>query len=462
MNQKEKNGKKIEYKNMLVLGICILFYGFFCLYYGVQICADSNSYINMTSAREPVYPLFLALFRMIFGEAYYLNAVVFVQNMMMAVAVWLLVMWLKNKFSFRWWAVAVMVVFHFAVALLCQFAAGRSSIYPNSILTEGITLSLWLFFVYFLLQALFSMKIKWVICALVLSAVMMDTRKQMAITYIVLFFTLALGWIKRSGYWKKMGLTIGMILLSIGVAIAGTRMYNLVLRGEFAQNTRDMNLVLTTTLYVADVEDAALIEEEAVRVLFEETMEILDEKECNYQYANPGWRNLEAHYGAHYDMITIDTTANGFINYAIERGFAPGLDAEQEADRMSGVIVKSLLLDNIGTYLKVYLASMGNGLINTVAKRHALLDYYALLVYVLFIGLTVESMRKKETRAAGLVALTVLCGILVNVGVAAALIFCQTRYMIYNMALFYMALFLMGYENAKVLKKGKGKKEETI
>ncbi|MBQ8261842.1 MAG: hypothetical protein IJZ00_06120 [Lachnospiraceae bacterium] len=459
-----KGIQKIKENKVEVLSfaLCIGFYMVFCFGFGVQLCADSNSYINMTSAREPVYPLLLAFFRLVCGETYYLWGVIIFQNMLMAFAVWKLTMWFRKHFSLPPWMVFICLAFHFGVALLCQFAAGRASIYPNSILTEGITLALWLIFINLLLEALFSGKVKYVALALVLAAVMMDTRKQMAVTYIVLFFTLVLGWIKRNGYWKKIGLTVGMIVISIGLAIAGTRVYNLVLRGEFAQNTRDMNLVLTTTLYVADPEDASLIEEDAVRVLFEETMRILDEKECNYRYAKPGWRNLEAHYGAHYDMITIDTTANGFIDYAIERGFSPGLEAEQEADRMSGVIVKSLLPDNIGTYLKVYLASMANGLINTVAKRHTVLDWYALVAYALYVGLTVVSMLKKETRAAGLVALTVLCGILVNVGVAAALIFCQTRYMIYNMALFYMALFLMGYENAKVLKKGKGKKEETI
>ena len=88
------------------------------------------------------------------------------------------------------------------------------------------------------------------VAALVLAAIMMDTRKQMAIAYIVLFGTLLLGWIGQKGYWKRMAVTIGMILCSILLAVGGTRLYNYVLRGEFAQNTRDMNLVLTTSLYV--------------------------------------------------------------------------------------------------------------------------------------------------------------------------------------------------------------------
>ncbi len=428
------------------LAVCLIFYVMMCLIYGPQLGADSNGYIHMISAREPVYPLFLQIFRTVFGEAHYLYAVAFAQNLLMAFAVWYLTMYLKRKYAWKTWLTYVMIAMHFAVALLCQFAAGRASIYPNSILTEGITLSLWLIFITLLLKALWEKRMRYVISTLLLAAVMTDTRKQMAVGYIVLFGTLLLGWIGQKGYFRRMAAVTGMILCSVLLALGGTRCYNYVLRGEFTQNTRDMNLVLTTSLYIADKEDAALIGEPAVQELFLQVIDILEEKECNYRFAEPGWRNLEAHYGAHYDKITVDTTGPMFIEYAMERGFAEGLEAEQEADRMSGVIVSSLLADNIGTYLRVYLASVGNGLINSVAKRNALLDWYALAAYLVFIGLMTVCLWKKETRQAGLFGLTVLISIGVNVGVTAALIFCQTRYMIYNMALFYMAGVLMLYE----------------
>ena len=66
---------------VLSLALCIGFYMLFCFGFGVQLCADSNSYINMTSAREPVYPLLLAFFRLVCGETYYLWGVIIFQNM---------------------------------------------------------------------------------------------------------------------------------------------------------------------------------------------------------------------------------------------------------------------------------------------------------------------------------------------------------------------------------------------
>lgn len=444
--------KKNQWISLL---LCLGFYLILFFVYGVQLCADSNSYINMTSAREPVYPLFLFILRWVCGDRRYLTVVVLLQNILMAFAVWYLTMYLEKQFAWANWMTYVMIAMHFCVALLCQFAAGRASIYPNSILTEGITLSLWLIFITFLLKTLWEQRIGSMVAALVLAAIMMDTRKQMAIAYIVLFGTLLLGWIGQKGYWKRMAVTVGMILCSILLAVGGTRLYNYVLRGEFAQNTRDMNLVLTTSLYVADREDAELIEEPAVRELFLSVYDILQEKECNYRFAKSGWRQLESHYAEHYDQITIDTTGPLFIQYAEEQGFEKGLSAEQEADRMSGVIVNSLLLDNLGTYFRVYMASFANGLINSVAKRNALLDWYALLAYLGYVFLMIMALIQKETRKAGWFGLTVLIAIAVNVGVAAALIFCQTRYMIYNMALFYMAGILMLYELIKKKRKAK-------
>lgn len=448
INNMEHNRKEWTEK-WLPLAVCLLFYVAMCLIYGPQLGADSNGYIHMVSAREPVYPLFLKAFRTLFGEADYLYAVAFVQNLLMAFAVWYLTMYLKQKFAWKEWMTYVMIALHFAVALLCQFAAGRASIYPNSILTEGVSLSLWLIFITFLLKAMWEARLRYALYALLLAAVMMDLRKQMAVGYIVLFATLLFGWIGQKGYFRRMAAVAGMILCSVLLALGGTRLYNYVMRGEFVQNTRDMNLVLTTSLYIADQEDAALIEDPVVRELFVQVMDILEEKECNYRFAKHGWRNLEAHYGAHYDKITIDTTGPMFIEYAVEQGFAEGLEAEQEADRMSSVIVRSLLADNLGTYLRVYLASVGNGLINSVAKRNALLDWYALGAFLVYSGLMTVCLLKKETRGAGLFGLTVLISIGVNVGVTAALIFCQTRYMIYNMALFYMAGVLMLYEWGK-------------
>ena len=445
----DKKVKENKIKALWIrLACCVAFYLAFCLIFGVQMGADSRGYINMISAREPVYPLFLWLFRSIFGEKIYLWVVIVLQNLLMATAVWWSTEEIGKRFQLPGFVMGGMIVVHFGVACVCQFLAERGAIYSNMIMTEGITISMWLIFMVLLIRAVLDESKKALMLALLLAAVMMDTRKQMAVAYITICTAMFFGRMGKDAlkmYVKRLLITVIGCALSVILALGGTRLYNFVLRGDFAQNTRDMNLVLTTTLYAADKEDAALIEEKAVRDLFVLTMNKLDATESNYRFAGSGWRALEEHYEDHFDVITIDTTGHLFIDYAVERGFAEGIEAEQEADRMSAVIVSSLFADNLSTYLRIYGASLLNGLINTVAKRSNLLDWYALLAYLAYTVLMALCLFKKENRTAGLIGLFVFLAILINVGVAAALIFCQTRYMIYNMALFYVAGILMLY-----------------
>ncbi|MCR5249989.1 MAG: hypothetical protein K6E50_05225 [Lachnospiraceae bacterium] len=421
---------------------CMAFYLFFCFCYGVVLGADSRGYIEMISAREPVYPILLWIFRSIFGTGFYLNVVVFVQSLLMGFAVWYSTERLAKRFVKSVPVFAGMYAVHAGVAVLCQYASERGSVYSGNIMTEGITISLWLIALTMIIEQVAEPDLGKLCLLLILLAVMTDTRKQMAVGYPALFGAMVLGRIGKEAprmYFRRLALLFAGIVLSVLLALCGTRLYNLVLRGNFAQNTRDMNLVLTTSLYVADPEDEKLIGEEAVRELFRRTMKILDESESNYRYAGAGWSALELHYEEHFDVITVDTTGPLFIEYAQELGFAEGMEAEQEADRMSAVIVKSLFADNLGQYLRVYCASFLNGIVNTVAKRGGIFDLYALLACLAEAALIVLCFLKKESREAARGGMCVMLAMFANTGVAAALIFCQGRYMIYNMPFFYMA-----------------------
>lgn len=433
---------KPQAKKALLFAACAVFYLFFCIRYGVQLRSDSRGYIEMIAAREPVYPLFLAFFRFLFGEAHYLFAVIVVQNLLMAAAVCVFVCYTERILKLSPAVTVLMVLIHFGVEILCQYFSKRAGTYPSTIMTEGVCLALWLIFLRFVMAAVLEDKKEGLIAALILAAVMTDTRKQMAVAYPLLclsMFFCRIGKDKGKRFVGKLLLTVAGCLISLLLALLGTRVYNYALRGSFSQNTRDMNLVLTTALYAADPEDEALIGEESVRELFVRTMEILSESESNHAYAGKGLRALEQHYEEHFDIITIETTGPLFLEYAKERGFAEGMESEQEADRMSSVIVSSLLADNLGTYLRIYIASVYYGLCNTVVPGGAALAVPGICLYLLYAVLAVLCFKRKELQDTGRYALIVFLAILCNVGVSAALIFCQSRYMIYNMAPFYMA-----------------------
>lgn len=66
-------------------------------------------------------------------------------------------------------------------------------------------------------------------------------------------------------------------------------------------------------------------------------------------------------------------------------------------------------------------------------------------MYPLYLALTVWCIAKKRERAA-LFALLTLAAIGANLALVSLTIFCQARYTIYNMTLFYAALFLLARE----------------
>ena len=426
--------------------VCLIFYASFCFIFGPVLGADSRGYINMIAAREPLYPLILAFFRLIFPESIYLNAVVLFQNILQAFAVCFCVEFFKKRFQLNEVVTVLMYLIHFGVAVMCQFISERAAVYSNMIMTEGITMSLWIIFITLLIKAVLDDSKMAYVFVMVVLTLMMAARKQMAVGYIVTMAAVVLCRIGRDNikkYLIRAALVAAGLGLSVLLVFGIMGVYNFALRGKFAKNTRDMNLVLTTTLYVADREDAKLIGDDVARKLFSETMSILDKNGSNISYAGSGWESLAEHYEYHYDLITIDTTKDLFEEYARNEGYSDEMEIQAEADRLSGVIVRSLVVDNLGKYVKIYISSVLTGLVNTVAHKSTLLNIYAFVVYVTAIVMIVLCYFKKELRDTSDTALIVTGAILVNVGVTAALIFCQSRYMIYNMALFYMVLLLM-------------------
>lgn len=140
---------KIDVFSVVLLGISLCFYLFFAFYDGAVICVDSPGYISMRLSREPFYPLLLAFFRKLFSSFpndFYLTAVAFFQSILMAAATWTLVRYIWKELRLPESIAFLSLLMPLAVSFLCRFAAKRESMYSNSILTEGIAISLYLLF----------------------------------------------------------------------------------------------------------------------------------------------------------------------------------------------------------------------------------------------------------------------------------------------------------------------------
>lgn len=185
--------KSIGFSGIMLMS-SLLFYLFFACFDGAVICVDSPGYLEMNLTREPLYPMFLMLCRFLFGSVSadgYLFFAVLMQSILAAVAAWSLAAFLYREFHLSKAVSFLILLISPAVSLLCRFAARRGSMYSNSILTEGLTISCYLLFFRFLLAYVFKhTKRDLLICA-ALTFLMISTRKQMLFSLILLVFCIS-------------------------------------------------------------------------------------------------------------------------------------------------------------------------------------------------------------------------------------------------------------------------------
>ena len=423
--------------------IALTFYLFFAFYDGAVICVDSPSYINMESSREPLYPLLLQGFRILFSEGDYLFPVAVFQSMLAAVACYLLADYLwKNFVPLKITALAILVL-PMAVSLLCRFAAKRASMYSNSILTEGITISLYMIFFRFLLEYYFKQSKRSLVACFILMFLQISIRKQMIIA-VAMFVVVAL-FISI----KNMKIRHGLITIVISfVVVFGCNFlldtgYNYILHGENATHTGDIRFISTMAFYTAERNDGENIEDESIRELFYEIYDICDENGHLKHSANEGWNNRVAHFGDYYDCIQIDVMWPKITQFVIDEYGCEGIQISEHADDIMNIISKSVIPHNIDSVLQVFFDNFISGLIVTVAQRNRILNWYSLFIYIVYIGVLCINIKWIKDSKVIAIACFILVSVVFNVGLVSMVIFCQTRYTIYNMALFYISLIIM-------------------
>ncbi len=499
------NKQKRDLFSLFLLAFSLLFYLFFAFYDGVVICVDSPTYISMELAREPFYSLFLAALRGIFDDGdFYLQVAVFLQSLLAALSAWSMARFLQKTFRLPRFMAFALLCIPLAVSLLCRFAAGRASMYSNSIMTEGICISLWLLLFRYLLEYCFTGSRKSLWIGFLLCVIMISTRKQMLATLPLLGLVLFFAGLYRSrrldsraaargcsqsgaetevqtfsgtgaatqtfsdsrpaacGLLRAISFNLGKALLLCVLVLLCTslfdRCYNLALRGEFVRHSSDNRFLATMVFYTATQEDASYIKDPETRQLFLDIYDTCEAGGFLGHSAGEGWLNRVGHFGDHYDHIQIDTLWPMVRAYAEKQLTAAGSVTAQATvrdfytDALMREMTGALLPHTFPRILAVLFDNLLSGLVTTVAQRVPILIFYTVGIYLAYLVLmALVWKRGGDRRILALAALT-LAGILINVTVVSAVIFCQTRYTIYNMPLFYMSGLLLLWEACRLLK----------
>lgn len=442
-----------------------IFYLFFAFLDGPYLSPDSETYIAMSLHREPLYSLFLALMRALFGpdrEKYLMGAII-IQSLLTAVAAWSIPAFLYKKLSLPKPVAFLLLMMPFGVSLLCRFGAGRRAMYSTSIESEALALPLFLLFFRFLAAYVMEARsrLKNLCSAAIFCILLISIRKQM---YAALLILLTVIFVKmlRSKCWKKGLLSLAVSALTILLAVTGLDLsYNTVLRGETVRHSGDSRFLLTMIFYTAERDYGEKIDDANIRKLFYDIYDTCDEAGYLKHSAPNGWLPRVNHFGDHYDHIQIDTLRPGVTDYVAVN--EPGTETEMAArvDDIMQTMTGSLLLSCLPSMIGCFFDNVLSGLVTTVSMRTFLLSIAALILYAGYLALCalciVRSKRrctsengvctKKKARPEVVhFSLLVLLCIIVNVAVVSAVIFCQSRYTIYNMPLFYMGGILMGWD----------------
>ena len=238
--------------------------------------------------------------------------------------------------------------------------------------------------------------------------------------------------------------------------------YNYSIRGEFATHSSDNRFVSTMIFYTASRSDAKYIKNPAIHDLFLSIYDQCDEKQCTRFYAEEGWLNEVSHFGDSYDMIQIDTMWPMILEHVSSNQISDS-ERDLETDRINTVIITSLLPHLVFPILHVFFNNFLSGLITTVAQRIPILIWYSFAIYFIYLVLFcfifiknrkstddiyADSETKKRfspqmMRFSLIFSGLTLLSIVFNVALVSSVIFCQTRYTIYNMPLFYMSGYVM-------------------
>lgn len=447
--------KKIEWKYWL---IGIVSFGFYVLWYlldGVIQTPDANSYIVMEANREPGYCMYLAFFRALFPAGCYLDAAVIVQCLIAAIAAVAICKELQKRFALHDLQMLCILIVQYGLTLLNRFVAQRRYSYFNSIETEGITYSLWVFLFVCLIRILYDAQKKDIVQALLWCVILTTIRKHMMISFGLFFLVIFyVEW--KNKKWKK-GLVQAVILLLLGFSLMKLidYSYNYVTRGVFASHTGDSMFILGTEIFVADTGMVSRIENEEYQQLFLEIMKRADENQYNLKYAQSGWRNIESHYSNSYDRIKFDIINVTLNEYLDEKGMVQP-QREELYNEITATMMKALLPVCIQDMARISYGNVLHGFITTVLKVHPLLNLPALGLYILYFGVFIYLVKQKSYAKVQTSVLPFACLVMVaivaNVFLTAVTIYSQMRYMLYNTGLFYQAGFLMLIEIARIRK----------
>lgn len=440
-------------KEIPVWVLSFLFFGILCAGFGVGLYPDSESYLYMTAEREPLYPLFLHLCEILF-KSHQLQVVTLLQNILAACSTAYFTcvmrrMFLQKKKPILEWG-GTLVLWGCALMphLMTPLGSASHMVLSNSILTEGLTYSFYLFFTTELLRGLLEKEIsdkkKAYIRALLCVFLLLLLRNQMVTTLLIWMIVVGFSVLERKTGWKKKGLQCcGIILAALLVFFLKNGCFQLYYH-QYCDGYSGKSLgnvgFLANALYLADDAEDVIIQDNDLRTAYEQM-----QAEQNRQDLVPGQEQTPIgralRYEDCYDPLKFDVIQPVLEEKLYAEGVT-GREVNAQVYEQCDELFQSLLPTVIGRYFALTLDNLCLGLIRTVSLPRGIFLAIGIMVYLALFLLLIWNLVKKQSREIRLLLLLALGMTLLHTAATAAVIMCLSRYVIYNTTLLYSAGFL--------------------
>ncbi len=409
---------------------------------GVGVYNDSEQYITMHIHREPLYPLYLAAFRLVFGQEYLVPAMA-LQGILTALGISVLTEYLAGRFGLRLWEELLVAALQLAPHLITRYVSALHIFLENSVMSEALCIPLFTFFIYFLLRMLFENRGRDAGLALVFSYLLSMTRGQMMTTILLWAFLYVMRLVIYKKY-RMIFIPVAALILTFLLRDLTVHVYNYAVTGYFMGNTYGQVNTLTNVMYACDREDRSVFEEGSLEQnFFDRFYEEAQEQGLNYKFGGDSFAERAAYLEDHHDILKFQILEADLSAYYFSLGEVDYYEQSSMSDEMAGGMIKKLLPVCFGQWLYDYILLCRNGFVRSIAVVHPLINPAAFLLYLLAAGLALRNAFVKKRYSAAIVMGTALLFIAANVCATSITIMCLSRYMIYGFSLFYIALFLL-------------------
>lgn len=455
----------VQLQNLLFGAVFAVFFAYL-LFTGEPVyTGDTFQHENQMIMREPGYALLIQFLRAISPKRHFWLLIA-LQNLVAAAANTAVLVFVRRRFGLGFFVSFLFTGILLVPHIMTPLFSSTHLVLTNALMTEGILFSLYPLAFIQLLRAMWSGRPagRESIQALLLFFFLSLIRGQMMVLFVVWFLVMFVLAVLRgvqaaeeTGERKntfvlaenigRQGLAavLAMFVIAFTARSLVIHVYNYCEQGLFVDTASGTAMSFANVLYVADREDGEAIAQEALRSLFYEMYDSADADQMNYKYAPSGILGRAAHHEQCHDDLNFIYFAEPAKRYAGEtQNIYP--DRYQELmiaiDEIAGELSAQLMPQVLGRYILNYFSVAALGFVRTVAYEQPVLVWYAVLVYAAAIALMFVLWRRSPRSMAASFMAVVLLTIAGNVCATALMIQCISRYMIYNLPLFYMAGFL--------------------